>query len=196
MEKPFIRLIKFCVLSSYDRISYQSMFLFCSVSEYKKLTFVCMPWHFWTKSSLPKKWELWDKPVFTETYPWSMSKPTNAIFGIKCVWSFPSGSVGKESTRNACSRMDAGTSAPVTLKARLFLTIQCHLGLNEPNIIFPPTTMFLEQFLIYFSFSCILVLGSPGYHVLLEQNWLLRMKCMHHTTPHSDFGFGAGNAVS
>ena len=77
------------------------MFLFCSVSEYKKLTFVCMPWHFWTKSSLPKKWELWDKPVFTETYPWNMSKPTNAIFGIKCVWSFPGGSVGKESTCNA-----------------------------------------------------------------------------------------------
>ena len=101
VEKPFIRLIKFCVLSSYDRISYQSMFLLCSVSEYKKLTFVCMPWHFWTKSSLPKKWELWDKPVFTETYPWSMSKPTNAIFGIKCVWSFPGGSVGKESTHNA-----------------------------------------------------------------------------------------------
>lgn len=64
------------------------MFIFCLISKYKRLTFVCMPWHFCTKSGLPKKkWELWDKPVFKETYPWNMSKPINAVFGVKCVWS-------------------------------------------------------------------------------------------------------------
>lgn len=43
--------------------------------------------------------------------------------------------------------------------------------------------MFLIQCLLFpFSFLCILVLGSPGCHVLLEQNWILRIKCHHYMT--------------
>lgn len=56
------------------------------------------------------------------------------------------------------------------LKARLLLKIQDHLGLNEPNILSPHQVGVLSKTIPYFFILCILVLGSPGYHVLLEQN--------------------------
>ena len=59
----------------------------CSISKYKRLTFICVLRHFWTELSPPKKWELWNKPALKKTYPWNTSKPINAGFWVKYVWS-------------------------------------------------------------------------------------------------------------
>ena len=89
--------------------------------------------------------------------------------------SFHGGSVGKESTCNACNRMDSVTSAPVMLKARLFLKIQCHLSLNEPNIISPPpnssvsrTIPYLFLFFLYSSSGFSWVPCSTGAELTIK----------------------------